>query len=81
MTYEFEIDLDVPPPDLDAFAELAEDLGVLGEEGGELIGDGDRVYLSAYIDRPTLMEALLYALHYLQDKHIQIKSVAAPKSA
>ncbi len=79
-TIEFQVNIDVPALDLDAFADLAEHLGEIGEEGLELCSDGELVYLAGSLDRPTLSEALLYTLHYLHDKNVPVKGVTAPRA-
>jgi len=71
-------DLDASAED-SAFDALAEQIRELGAQGAGLSACDSRVYLSVYLDRPSLGEALLYTLHYLHDKGVLIKGVSAPR--
>ncbi len=74
--HKFEIELDTPD---DGYDVIVEKIWEFGEEGATLFSSNYRTFLSVCLDRSTLSEALLYSLHYLNDKSIPVKAVTAPK--
>jgi hypothetical protein len=78
MLHEFDIDLDLTCLEEGAFEDLCEQVWELGNEGASVAMSGGRVYLHAYLDYPTLSDAIIHALTYLRDKNVPVKGITAP---